>query len=157
MTTIQRGLACFSASVWVGLASRRRASLTRRLGRRIYHTCVLCLGPLAPGPPSPAGGSQQHVLDAAFVDDTVLILMAPSPRTLDGAIDILLQTVQGFYHVLNLGINWDVGKREAFLKYRGKGAAARTRAWRSAPGEPMGIRVPSSSALVHVVPTYKHL
>ena len=52
--------------------------------------------PWARDPPSPEGGRQQRVLDAAFVDDTVLILTAPSPRTLDGAVDILLRTVQGY-------------------------------------------------------------
>ena len=105
----------------------------------------------------PADSQEEHVLDAAFVDDTVLILFAVSPKLLGRAIDMLLLTVCRVYKVLNLTINWKPGKTEAILQYRGQHAAASLRARRPSLGEPPVIAVPSSTDLLHIVSEYKHL
>ncbi|CAK0879178.1 unnamed protein product, partial [Prorocentrum cordatum] len=106
----------------------------------------------------PADGvPMQDVVDVAFVDDTVLMLLAVSAKVLDRSIDGLLGFVLRFYRVLNLEINFQLGKTEAFLKYRGHGAVKHTRARRRAPGGPLCIQLPSTDDVLHVVPLYKHL
>ena len=112
--------------------------------------------PWRPAPPG-ADGVPTNVLDAAFVDDTALILFAASSRLLDSAIETLLKHVQDHYTVLNLEINWNVGKTEAFLIYRGHEAAQRTRARRPPGGGPLSIPIPGTASTLSVVSQYKHL
>ena len=98
-----------------------------------------------------------NVLDAAFVDDTVLFLLSKSARGLDDAIQILLSLLFRIYRLMNLEINLSPGKTEAILVYRGRGASAHLRARRPAPFEPPRIMVPGSTAVLHTVSVYKHL
>ena len=61
----------------------------------------------------------EDVVDAAFVDDECLVLLASSPRALDLAIEVLLRTLVVTFRKLHLAINWKPGKTEALLCYRG--------------------------------------
>ena len=105
----------------------------------------------------PADAPAVDVLEKAFVDDTALMLVARTPELLDCAINVLLTTVQSFYRALNLETNWGEGKTEAFLVYRGQGAACRMRAWRPTPGAKPSISVPNSDSILNIVSSYRHL
>ena len=76
---------------------------------------------------------------------------------LDVAIDCALGKICEIYDVLNLCINWKAGKSEAFLVYRGKGAAKRLATRRPAPGKPPVVRVHAAALDLVVVSSYKHL
>ena len=102
------------------------------------------------------------VVDAAFVDDECLVLLASSPRALDLAIKVLLRTLVGTFRNLHLAINWKPGKTEALLCYHGKRAVSAREQWRTASGK-LEIPVPSmtdcdyrswmsTSTLVLIVP-----
>ena len=59
------------------------------------------------------------VLDAAFVDDEAIAILAKTPAQLDKAAGTLLQHLVKICQPMRLDINWAVGKTEAFLRYRG--------------------------------------
>ena len=69
--------------------------------------------------------STQPVVDAAFVDEETLAILARSPRALDVAIDASLDTVFVAFGHLHLQLNSNPVKMEALLQYRGKSAKAR--------------------------------
>ena len=69
--------------------------------------------------------SPHSAIDAAFVDDECLVILAPSPHQLDVSIEKLLVSVVRVFKVLSLGINWKSGKSERTFKHRGKRAAAK--------------------------------
>ena len=69
--------------------------------------------------------SPLSAIDATFVDDEGLVIMAPSPHQLDISVDKLLSAVVRVFQVLSLDINWKPGKSECMLRYRGKRAAAK--------------------------------
>jgi len=62
---------------------------------------------------------REDVLDATFVDDHAMVLMASNARQLDRAIDIALSHLVNVFAKYLLVINWAPGKSEAMLKYRG--------------------------------------
>ena len=107
--------------------------------------------------PPDDGCPKADVLDGAFVDETVLILITSSARALDAAIGTLLTLLLRIYHLMNLEVNWNPGKTEAILQYRGKGAAECLRARRPSPSAPPRILIPGCSSVLHVVTAYKHL
>ena len=109
-----------------------------------------------PTPPC-SESPKTDVLDAAFVDDTVLFLLSKSASGLDDAIQILLTLLLRIYHLMNLEINWSPGKTEAILVYRGRGAVERLRARRPAAFATPRISVPGSNSILHIVSVYKHL
>ena len=101
--------------------------------------------------------SDDNVVDAAFVDDEAIVLMAKSPALLDRAIDITLKAVFRIFSLLHLQINLAEGKTECFLSYRGKHAVAKREARRGPDGK-LRIDVPGIHGLaVSVVGVYKHL
>ena len=58
---------------------------------------------------------------------------------------------------MHLQINWNPGKTEALLRYRGKGATPAREQWRAPDGK---LRIPLPSArgqFLHIVEAYKHL
>ena len=116
--------------------------------------------PDAQQPSTPGDGrhaDREVVIDAAFVDDAVLMIMALTADALDRAIDALLTPLCRIYRLLHMTINWKAGKTEALLVYRGPGAAGRLHARRPAPGEPPSIPVPGCDLRLLVVHAYKHL
>ena len=66
-----------------------------------------------------------NVVDAAFVDDECVVLVARTAATLDTAINSLLIVLVDIFSVLHLQVNWKPGKTECLFKYRGSGAIAR--------------------------------
>ena len=96
-----------------------------------------------------------EVVDVAFVDDLCVILFASSPKKMWEATNALLQVVTELFKSFRLLINWNKGKTEAFMKFRGKHAAAYYDKLKTESG--YGILVPGTEQLLHVVSTYKHL
>ena len=107
----------------------------------------------APGAPA---ASSHHVLDAAFIDDEALAIVAQSAEELDRHIDQLLLIVFSVCEKLHLKINVAKGKTEALLVYRGRDAKTRREARRQDDGT-LGMSVPQRDLCIHVVESYKHL
>ena len=57
---------------------------------------------------------------------------------------------------MHMAINWNPGKSEALLVYRGKNAVACREQWRQKDGS-LSIAIPDSNLRVNVVGKYKHL
>ena len=108
-----------------------------------------------------AGGDfaeDSELVDAAFVDDEVIVIMATSPAALDASIDATLHALIDVFGTHLLDINWARGKSEALLKYRGQDAVARWEARRGDAGN-IAIRLPCAAGRdeLHVVDRYRHL
>jgi len=104
--------------------------------------------------------SNEHdvpIVEATYVDDEALYLSASSPKALDRAIDILLTELIGIFAAHGFQINWNPGKSEAILKYRGHGAKNAAEA-RLHEGRPR-IKLPISAnrRFLNVVDVYKHV
>ena len=97
-----------------------------------------------------------HVLDAAFVDDESLIIVAQSGRALDKAIDIMLTHVFTGFENAHLEINTAPGKTEALLKYRGKHSSSLRERRRDTDGK-LYLQVPGRQQRIGVVECYEHL
>ena len=98
----------------------------------------------------------QIVLDAAFIDDEALGLVARSAQLLDKGIDALLGTVYDVFECLHLLINAAPGKTECLVQYRGEGAVACREARRDDHGK-LRLKVPHREVAIDVVESYKHL
>jgi hypothetical protein len=107
-------------------------------------------------PPTEGQGSSQRILDAAFIDDEALGLVARTAEMLDTGIDVLLKTVFEVFDNLHLLINTEPGKTECLLQYRGAEAVARREARRDTDGR-LRLKVPGRLASIDVVDNYKHL
>ena len=62
------------------------------------------------------------VLETTYVDDECLFVCAKSAAELDERIAVVLENLLGVFEAFKLDINWNKGKSEAILKYRGKEA-----------------------------------
>jgi hypothetical protein len=130
------------------------------VGCEIEHAIVLKLHEAtdafwqAPTDNSPA--DDVNVIDATYVDDECIVLLARSCALLDTAIDICLNSLVRIFECLSLSINWKPGKTECLLKYRGQHAAKHLEARRF--DSKLRIDVPGSlNCKLHVVQSYKHL
>ena len=95
-------------------------------------------------------------VDATFVDDECLVIMAPTPHQLDIAIDMLLSAVVRIFKGLSLDINWKPGKSECMLRYRGKRASSKYDQ-RRIDGK-LWVQVKDiNNCYLSVVQCYKHL
>ena len=101
---------------------------------------------------------ETHTCDATYVDDEALVLLAKSPDLLDSAINVLLGSLVSVFSSFSLAINWDPGKTEMMLKYRGKGAA-RALEKRRRPDGTIAVALPleATAQFVKVVDKYKHV
>ena len=97
-------------------------------------------------------------VEAAFVDDEAFVLMAPTCKKLDDAIDIVTEIVTSTFHKYGLTINWKPGKTEAMLRYRHKNSA-KALDRRRLPSGKISIKLPPSCGDIrlNVVDKYKHL
>ena len=95
-------------------------------------------------------------LDAAFVDDEAIAILARSPCQLDKAVNTLLKHLVSICSRMRLDINWNPGKTEAFVRYRGRGATKRLELKRRPDGS-LGVLVPGTTLSVNIVDKYKHL
>ena len=98
----------------------------------------------------------ESLLDAAFIDDEALAIMARTPQILDDHIDQLLNIIFDVFEKLHLKLNASAGKTEALLQYRGARSCARREARRQADGS-LRIIVPGRDMSIAVVTSYKHL
>ena len=110
------------------------------------------------------------MLDAAFVDDECIVIVARNGKTLDKAIDIMLANVFDAFENAHLEINTLPGKTEALLKYRGKNSSALRERRRGVDGK-LYLQVPGrqvahtndvgvntySQRNIGVVECYEHL
>eukprot|EP00973_Karenia_brevis_P055075 7656627-Karenia_brevis.AAC.1 len=109
------------------------------------------------GPGNAERDRETHVVDAAFVDDEAVVLVARTPQLLDAAIDIALDALVDIFDCLHLELNFKAGKSECLVKYRGTGAASHLNKRRQADGRLL-IRVPHrDNVWLRVVQEYKHL
>ena len=101
----------------------------------------------------PPSTSDAEVFDTTYVDDECIMLAATSPALLDQRIEKALSLLLAVFRSFKLVINWDVGKTECLLKYRGAGAHG---AWtaRCSDGTP-SISV-SDGVRLHINTQYKH-
>ena len=100
-------------------------------------------------------------VEATFVDDEALVLMATSPARLDECIHFVLSELVIIFQQFGLIINWAPGKTECMLAYRGKHASRALEARRTQTGN-IAIRIPGtkdnpSPGLLQVVSVFKHL
>ena len=105
-----------------------------------------------------SGPGHHDILDATFVDDQCVILVASSPECLDRAIKILLRVIVNVFSVFALDINWGRGKTEALLQYRGKDSTAHMEALRQEDGS-LAFNDPGGAKgrKLYIVKKYKHL
>ena len=107
-----------------------------------------------------SGSSDVHdvpVVEVTYVDDEAAAVVASSPATLDTAIDCMLRAYCEVFAMFGLSTNWQKGKSEGLLAYRGRHAARHLEARRSPSGELL-IAVPgAASRQLHIVPSYDHL
>ena len=101
--------------------------------------------------------SSAEAIDATYVDDEAFVLVAKSPKLLDGAIDILISTLTTVFAKYALDINWRKGKTEAMIKYRGKDATKHFEQRRDQLG--LHVKLPQAfgDQRLHIVDRYKHL
>ena len=94
----------------------------------------------------------------AFVDDRVIMASARSPSQLDQAITHINRELFAMASKLKFEINLKPGKTEALLRYRGKGATRRMRAWLRGDGS-LAVPVPEAGGdrAIRIVQSYKHL
>ena len=94
------------------------------------------------------------VVDAVFVDDLCLVLVARTAAQLDTAIHKLLNAITPVFGALALEINFAPGETECFLVFRGKHATQLYAKYRCNGN--MVIPLDCGSSLM-VVNRYKHL
>ena len=99
-----------------------------------------------------------EAIEATFVDDEALIVMAPTVIQLDKAIEVTIGIVVRIFARYNLIINWEPGKSEAMLRYRHKNSAKALDARRDSTGK-VSIALPEACGdkRMCVVQCYKHL
>jgi hypothetical protein len=107
------------------------------------------------------GEVTKEAIEATFVDDEALVIIAPSPAKLDIAIDKLLSIISEVFEAFALTINWAPGKSEGMLTYRGKNASKALEK-RRLPDKSLAVRLPiddasGSARHLHIVPCFKHL
>ena len=96
-----------------------------------------------------------EALDAAFVDDECLVVLARSPVEMDRAITIVLDTIQTIFRATAMQMNWSPGKTECLLRYRGRHAVRHLGQWRSAEGE-LAIPLSHAGESLSIVHHYEH-
>ena len=107
----------------------------------------------------PSEQETTDVVDATFVDDECIAIVGTTPRVLERAIDVLLDTVTTIFRMLHLNINFGSNKTEAILLYRGKLATQCREKWRQADGT---LAIPldkygHGGEVLRIVRAYKHL
>jgi len=98
-----------------------------------------------------------EAVDATYVDDEAFVLLAKSPKLLDVAINVLLESLTTVFSKFCLDINWGRGKTEAMLKYRGRHATKLFEQRRDEQGLHIGLPASCVGQRLHVVDRYKHL
>eukprot|EP00973_Karenia_brevis_P002825 383944-Karenia_brevis.AAC.1 len=117
----------------------------------------VAVGPFWQAPENSSYGEDADVVDATFVDDECIVLLACRADLLDKAIDALLVILFRVFSLMHLEINLLPGKTECLLTYRGHGAVKHREQWRCADGK---LRITSPSLpgkAIDVVGVYKHL
>jgi hypothetical protein len=99
---------------------------------------------------------EEEILDAIFIDDTVIVLFGSTPKTLKKAVDVLMRILPVTFARFKLAINWAPNKTEAFFILRGKGATQVRESYRQPDGK-LAIPIPNSSDMLRIVTQYKHL
>jgi hypothetical protein len=108
-------------------------------------------------PPDEQNVDFESVVDVAFVDDEAIVILARNAGLLDKAMRIVLEVLTEVFGNLHLELNWQPGKSECLLKYRGKHAVQHREQWRTADGS-LRIPVPNhENMFLSVVQHYKHL
>ena len=102
-----------------------------RLQSRLLDECVArVVCPNRPFDPDSADtGSAVPIIDIVYVDDLAVFTVAASPASLRRAPDALLMSLIDQFTPLGLVINWNPGKTEIMLKFRGTASVAQYEQW----------------------------
>jgi hypothetical protein len=93
---------------------------------------------------APFSADEEDIIDVAFVDDLCVVLTATSPKLLWKASHELLLIIMELFKCFRLSVNWNKGKTEALVKFRGKMATTFYGKLRTSEG--FGMHVPGSDA-----------
>ena len=114
-----------------------------------------------------AANTATQIVDVTFVDDAAFLIAACSPELLDNKISATIDIVYTVFAMFGLKVNFNKGKTEIIIRYRGKGSAlAKANLSATASNAPTHIHcIPhvavktKSTRTVHVcsVDSYKHL
>ena len=103
------------------------------------------------------------IVEVTFVDDEAILLTARSPAVLDKHLARVLDALCRVFRKYNMHINWNKGKTEALIVYRGKFAKKhKTTLWDDGKGgmsDHRSFPLPPSvkGKRLHIVDQYKHL
>ena len=100
-------------------------------------------------------GDEADIIDMAFVDDLGVVLFATNPHQLCDATHTLLDIIAELFHFFMLQINWNKGKTEAFVKFRGKKSSAYYQRLRTERG--FGFTLNFNGMFLNVVTSCKRL
>ena len=86
------------------------------------------------------------IIDIVYVDDLTMLIVAASPASTQHALDTLLISLFQLFTPLGLVINWNPGKIEVMLRFRGSGSVAEYEMLRSEHGAASNSRVSVASS-----------
>ena len=98
-----------------------------------------------------------ETVEATFVDDSAIALVASSPKALVKAITTLLETLTSTYTKFALKINFQKGKTEGMLRLRGKNSSATLESLKKNGIVGFDLPEPYSDHRLNTVEKYKHL
>ena len=102
-------------------------------------------------------GGSIAINEATYVDDEMLAVAAYTPKGLDRRIALLLHSVLLSFSELALRLNFDRGKSEALLRYRGRGASAAVDRRRTPTGLVVKLPPAAEKENLYIVAAYKHV
>ena len=105
---------------------------------------------------APASSAGHDIVEVTYVDDETIMMASSSSHRLRMAIDLTLKTLCEVFDELGFNINFNEGKTEAFLQFRGKTAVAFKKGLH-ANGNRIPLPDPAGARSLRVVREYKHL
>ena len=111
-------------------------------------------------PPPGDAACTDELVEATYVDDEAVAIVASSPRALRAALQEVVTAYQEIFAKFGLTLNWGRGKSEAMIQLRGSSASQVLDSLR-ADGA-LHIEIPgtadgNSTVSLAIVPRYKHL
>ena len=97
----------------------------------------------------------EHTVDATFVDDEAIILIAKSPKLILSVLSRVLEVLVTTSAKLRMLINWSPGKTEAFLALRGKNSTQVRETLCCSDGR-LRFPVKSTDAQLSIITEYKN-
>ena len=99
---------------------------------------------------------EQETIEATFVDDTAIALVASSPKTMIKSVNTLLRVIISTYTRFGFTINFKKGKSEGIMRLRGKGSVAAVESLRKDGTLGFDLPIPYNAQRLLIVDGYKH-